>query len=102
MFDNYQNQSQFNTVVLSQIKVDWVGLFEPTTSANFVKPYPPIYQKVVAAIEEKEECAVQTHQPATLFSFSSSIIQLLVKDLRTEDCFIPSLLSSCSDSTSFS
>jgi hypothetical protein len=32
--DNYQNQSQFNTVVVQQIKVDRVG-FEPTTSASF-------------------------------------------------------------------
>jgi two-component system sensor histidine kinase VicK len=32
MFDNYENQSQFNTVVPSQKEMDRVG-FEPTTSA---------------------------------------------------------------------
>ncbi len=35
---NIKNQAQFNTVIVQQEKVDWVG-FEPTTSAGFWTAY---------------------------------------------------------------
>jgi hypothetical protein len=42
--DNHTKQSQFNTVVVQQKEVDWVGGFEPTTlaaSLSYCSYLPP-------------------------------------------------------------
>jgi hypothetical protein len=90
---NYQKQAQNNAVVVQQKEMDRVG-FKPTTSAMPTNFY-------LAAVMEREIHSLFKPTRSALF-LCISMTQLLVKDLRTEDCFIPSLLSSCSGSTSFS